>query len=234
MILKVAVCDDEKIICDSMIKLVKELRTDYKIDAYLSGEKLLESSVKYDIILLDIEMKGIDGMVVADELRKREGNEYVVFLTSHTEFMPDAFKVRAFRFLNKPVDRCALLEAILDAEKEILNNEKIIIETKGHAKLINLSDLVCIEAFGDGAFLYTTEEIIESSRSLKYWLNRLGSERLFQVHKSYAVAMSHIISIENSSVLLHNMKDSIPVSRRKAVSFKKEFYEYVKRNSKYV
>lgn len=234
MYVNIAVCDDEKIICDRIISLVTEIRPDVKIDIYLSGEKLLESKKKYDIILLDIEMPGINGMAVADELRKMGDRVYIIFLTSHSEFMPEAFKVKAFRFLKKPVDKTELAEAISQSEKEILNNEKIIIEEKGHTRLIGLRDLVCIEAFGDGAFLYTTDEVIESSRSLKYWLTRLGSEHFFQVHKSYAVSMAHVINIENGCVYLHNMKDSVPVSRRNIARFRKEFYEYVKRNSKYI
>lgn len=234
MLLNIAVCDDEKIICDNIINLVVRLRPDVKIDAYSSGNKLLKSQNRYDIILLDIQMPGINGMAAADELRNRGGREYIIFLTSHSEFMPEAFKVRAFRFLKKPVVPDELSEAISQAEKELLDNEKIIIDEKGHTRIIDLKDLVCIEAFGDGAFLYTVNDVIESNRSLKYWLTRLGNEHFSQVHKSYAVSLAHVISIENSSVHLHNMKDTVPVSRRNAVRFKKDFYEYIKHHSKYI
>ena len=70
-------------------------------------------------------MPEINGMQIAGFLRKKHNGEFIIFLTSHIEFMPNAFKVKAFRFLNKPIDIEKFEEAVLEAEKEILNNEKV-------------------------------------------------------------------------------------------------------------
>ncbi len=54
----------------------------------------------------------------------------IIFLTSHTEFMPDAFKVKAFRFLDKPLDSSKFNEAFSEAKKEIMNTEHILLSDK--------------------------------------------------------------------------------------------------------
>lgn len=98
MTYKVAICDDEKIFIDDVVTKLSEQSADCEIATFLSGEELLISSLDFNIIFLDIEMAGIDGINTAFSLREQGYDGIIIFLTSHTEFMPDAFKVKAFRF----------------------------------------------------------------------------------------------------------------------------------------
>lgn len=234
MKLNVAICDDESIICNEIKLKLKEIKPNYEISIFKSGKALLNSSKIYDLIFLDIEMPEIDGMNVAKLIRERKNEEYIIFLTSHIEFMPDAFKVKAFRFLNKPIDDEKFEETIIEAEKEILNNEKIAITLQGCTNLINLKDILCFEASGDGTYIHMKNAVLESNKPLKYWVNRMGNEHFFQVHKSYFIALRYVKSINASEIEMHYLKQCIPISRRKIASFKKNFFEYVKKNAKYV
>lgn len=232
--LHVAICDDENIICNEVKMALKKLKPDYEIDIFHSGCELLNSNVTYDLIFLDIEMPDINGMKTAESLRNGENEEHIIFLTSHTEFMPDAFKVKAFRFLNKPIETETFEEAVVEAEKEILNNEKIAITFQGNTKLVRLKEILCFEAFGDGTYIYTKKEVLESKKSLKYWMNEIGNEHFYQVHKSYFASFRYIKKIDTTEIQLHHLKQSIPVSRRKLPQFKKAFFEYIKKNAKYI
>ena len=119
MTYKIAVCDDEQIFGDDVVKKLKEQSEHCEISEYISGEELLNSSMEFDMIFLDIEMTGINGINAAFTLRERGYDGMIIFLTSHTEFMPDAFKVKAFRFLDKPLDSEKFNEAFSEAKKEI-------------------------------------------------------------------------------------------------------------------
>ena len=127
----IAICDDEKIFREQIISYLLKYNNKFNIFEYYNGYDLLESEKIFDIIFLDIEMDNINGMIVAEKLRERGVSSIIIFFTSHHEYVHDAFKVKAFRFLNKPIDKVKLVEAILDAETEILNTEKIIISKKG-------------------------------------------------------------------------------------------------------
>ena len=69
MIYKVAVCDDEKIFIDDVVAKLNEQSEDCEIVSFLSGEELLNSTLDFNIVFLDIEMTGIDGINTAFSLR---------------------------------------------------------------------------------------------------------------------------------------------------------------------
>lgn len=224
----VAICDDEKIAIYDIYRHLAKLRPNYKIDVYNNGEDLARANKDYDLIFLDIEMPGMDGLKLADNLRLAGKDSHIVFLTSHTEFMPEAFKVKAFRFLIKPIIDEDFFEAIIQFEKEILYNEIIILSKNGREIPIKVVDIICVEAFGDGCYIYIKDRIFESGKSLKYLEALLPKEHFFRVHKSYLVSLRHVKSMGRTEVEMNYMKNIVPVSRRKTSAFKTAFLEYIK------
>jgi DNA-binding LytR/AlgR family response regulator len=148
--------------------------------------------------------------------------------------MAEAFKVRAYRFLIKPINEAELVESIEQAELELLNSDKIMIQAHEKTFLMNTNDIVCIEAFGDSSIIYTTNGANESNKNLKYWSEKLPSEHFSRIHKSYLIAFKYVTVIEDNSVKMSHMNQSIPISRRKQSSFKKSFLDYIKKYSKYI
>jgi DNA-binding LytR/AlgR family response regulator len=232
--LKLAICEDDAILCEAAQKEILLLRPDYQIEAFQTGEELLQASGEYDLIFLDIEMPGKDGMFIAKEMRNLGYAGHLIFLTSHTEFMPEAFKVKAFRFLSKPLKSEELKETLAEAEKEIFSEKKLIVTGFGNDILINISEIRYIKAQKNITIVYTGNEELETGYTLKYWMNELGSTDFFQVHKSYLVSLRYIKKIEADSVMLHGIESMIPLSRRNAGQLKQVFFEYVKMHSTYM
>lgn len=143
--MNIAVCDDEKIIVDDIAAKLTSQCGDCRIIKFFSGEQLLESTFDFDMIFLDIEMNGIDGLNTANALRKMGYNGVIIFLTSHLEYMQEAFKVGAFRYLEKPIDNEKFNEAFSNARYDILNTEHIIFNEKGQNLCIKLTDIVYID-----------------------------------------------------------------------------------------
>lgn len=232
--LEVAICEDDKIMREDIQRRILELRPDYAIDTYHIGEDVLLAKKSYDIIFLDIEMPGKDGMTIAKELRAQKYEGHIIFLTSHTEFMPDAFKVKAFRFLEKPIQMEDLEETLTESEKEIFVEKKVILADYGAEVLVNLSDILYIEAQKNKTVVYTSREVVETNYTLKYWLQELGTVDFFQVHKSYIVSLRHIRNVEVNCVSLHGTDVKVPVSRRNASVVKNVFFNYIKMNAKFM
>lgn len=120
MLYKIAVCDDEQIFVDEIIYKLQSRSNKYQIVYFNSGEELTNSVLDFSILFLDIEMPGLSGMETAFKLREMNYDGIIIFLTSHTEFMPEAFKIKDFRFLDKPIDQEKFDEALTSAEKEIM------------------------------------------------------------------------------------------------------------------
>lgn len=229
MSLKMAVCDDDVIICRQMSELLQERDRDYTIDVYVSGKELIESQKEYDVIFLDIEMEPIDGIETAKILRNKRRKDYIIFLTSHTDYMPEAFKVQAFRFLQKPIQIQQFTEAITEAEKDILEDEKFVVSSDEGMVLINQKDIVYIEALGDGSCLHTEKETYVIKKYLKQWEAILDSSRFFKIHKSYLLGLRYVKVMNESNVELNVDDISLPVARRRRKAFENNYIEYVKK-----
>lgn len=231
--LQIAICDDDKVICRQLRQLLEVRDWSYQIDTYSAGEELLDTKKKYDIIFLDIEMKQINGLRTAKYLREKKRGDYIIFLTSHMEYMPDAFKVKAFRFLNKPIQIKQFDEAISEAEKEVFDNEKIVIACQGkRTNLVGYRDIVYVEALGDGTCVYTTDGEYITGKPLKYWQETLGEEHFFCIHKTYLVGMRHVKGIQNGECCIGEVELRLPIARRRRAEFQNFFLTYIKKNAR--
>lgn len=237
MTYKIAVCDDEQIFVDDVAAKIKKQSEQYEISEYTSGEELLNSSLEFNIIFLDIEMTGINGINAAFALRERGYDGMIIFLTSHTEFMPDAFKVKAFRFLDKPLEPEKFNEAFSEAKKEIMNTEHILLSDRsGITVYLKLTDIVYLETYGDGTYIYSkTGKVYDTDKPLKYWKGQIGLEHFFQIHKSFIVSYLYVSDIsKDGQVAMKGFKQPLDISRRNVVPFRNGFFDYIRKYARIV
>lgn len=204
------------------------IKPNWNVSIYNNGTDLLKNIDKEYILILDIEIPEINGMKIAKIIRQNRKDIEIIFLTSHSELMSEAFKVKAFRFLNKPIDKKKLIEALDGAEEEIVNNKKIAIDTRQGIKILNIKDIVFLEAYGDGIYIYTKEDVIDSSNSLKWWEDKLDSKDFCKTHRGYMVSLRYISGIEKTKVSLTCRNDEVPIARRQIAKLKEAIFEFVK------
>ena len=94
--MRIAICDDEVSMVQILEEKIKKLLPDAVIDKYLSGDELIASGSKPDILFLDIQMPGMDGMETAKVLRQDNENMILIFVTAAEEYVFQAFDVGAF------------------------------------------------------------------------------------------------------------------------------------------
>ncbi|MBP3617471.1 MAG: response regulator transcription factor [Lachnospiraceae bacterium] len=230
---RIAVCDDEKIFREQVIKQIRAYDDRVVLHEYTSGDKLLQTGEVYDLIFLDIEMPGSNGMVTAKKLREKKVESHIVFLTTHKECVFDAFKVRAFRFLNKPVNPAKLREVLQELEKEKQSDERIVVEQKGKSFDILLKHVVYLEAFGDGTYIYDKYgQVYSSSMQLKEWEEKLQEKGFYRIHKSYMVSMAYVKSRDKEMLELSDLDVTLKIARRNVGEFKEAYLNYVDKNAK--
>ncbi len=131
--MRIAICDDEntflKELEEKIVKIIPRLDCD--VEPFSCAEDLLSSDMAFDIVFLDIEMDGMDGMSCARKIRQSDKDIPIVFLTSHTEMAVEGYEVSAFRFLQKPVDDTKLKRTLQDLIELFERNRSVIVKYEG-------------------------------------------------------------------------------------------------------
>ncbi len=230
--LHIAVCDDEQIIMEQLKKLLETYRPDCMVTMYCSGEGLLDAFDQYDLIFLDIEMPQTNGMELAAKLRELQYDGEVIFLTSYTDYMQDAFKVRAFRYLQKPIREDQLEEALCAAEEEF--QQQYLVLTGEKVLRIKIRDILYLEAVHNETYIVTkTGELVVRSPMREIY-EMLDPAEFIQTHKSYVVALRAIRYVGNQEVVLQELQPRIPLSRRRQQEVRKAYMEYIKKHAIYL
>lgn len=220
MNLRIAVCDDELIICNYIKERIEKVYSEGIVDAYYNGNDILDWKNDYDVVFLDIQMPDINGIEIAEILRERGYKGYIIFITSYNTYMQKAFKVRAFRYLDKTCDDEELEEVINDIKKDLAENVNIEVDIGHETVYVKLYDIIYIEAYGDGTYIYIESgDVIESKKTLKHWCEILEKNGFYKVHKSFLVSLKNVWSVKKNGVVMRNNKNIIPISRRNRKSF---------------
>ena len=227
--MKIAVCDDERMIRELLCGYLNEYNNLFDIRCFSSGEEITAARDSFDIIFLDVQMTGIDGMETAKRLRAKGCGALIIFLTSYMEYVFDAFKVNTFRYLPKPLEKGKFLEALSAAEREIKANRKVTVSRFGETSEIALDKLAYLEAFGDGTYLHCSKsEYYESGLALKEWETKLSPHGFFRISRSMLVSLGAIQKYSGNEVWLKGFAEPFTVSRRSVTDFKNEYMNYIK------
>lgn len=130
----------------------------------------------FDLLLLDIEMEGINGMELAHKLRAGGDNIPIVFVTGFAEYMDEGYDVEALHYLLKPLDTDRF-NRVLDryADKKTVDNDSLIVETADMNMHILQSDIMYAEAFGRGSVIPVSRRIYgEVGRAFAEYYTRNG------------------------------------------------------------
>ena len=148
-----------------------------------------------DMILLDIQMPGLDGMVLAARLRELRDPPAIVFVTAHAEHAVRAFDVAALDYLTKPV-RLERLQASLERVQrwrqaqprlQTLDADVIVVHDRGRVLRIPVADVLYFKAEQKAVTLHTATEVHPVSESLTELETRVGA-RFIRVHRNALVA----------------------------------------------
>ena len=232
--MKIAICDDMQILHQELKKCLEkysfERKIDFIYDDYTHGADLLSSSIKYDLIFMDYQMDGLNGLDTARMLRKRNNNTAIIFLTSYSDVVFDVFEVNAFRFLVKPVDY-GKLSAALDAYVSSLDDSNfILLKTDDGNVRVKVDDIIYAEASDKYCYVRTVEGSILYKKPLSEFEKLLPQEGFFRSHRTYLVNMKHIATHNSTNIQFDNNECAL-ISKLKLTPFKREFADYVKRHS---
>ena len=242
---RVLIADDELPARNKMKRLLKKIDNVDIVHVAENGFDALEHihSLKPDLIFLDIEMPGMNGLEVAENI-ELDNPPSVVFATAYSEHAIKAFELNAQDYLLKPFNEERLRSAInkvrenksdtvLDKNKiaEILKSEmaadiktpfanKVPIPTRDRYKLVDYSEVVCIEVEERSVRLHTKEKSYLLNHTLDTFERKLPPDQFFRVNRSCIIGLKHVKEIviwfgNRFKIILSNDKEVIS-SREKS------------------
>ena len=208
MALHIAVCDDSAADGEYVRTLLDEwarLRAqDVHAELFSSAEKFLfhyEDDQSYDILLLDIEMGGMDGVTMARRIRKGNEAVQIVFITGYSDYIAEGYDVAALHYLMKPVSREKLF-AVLDraAEKCRRNERFLALEAGGELVRIPLYEIRYLDVHQNYVTVHAKQDYTVK-RTLGEFEQELG-EGFFRAGRSLIVHLGCIRRVTKTDVYL--------------------------------
>lgn len=239
--MKIAICDDEQAIRDYIEKCILEVNLDVSVQKYSNAEPILSTKFDADILFLDIQMPGVDGMKAARILRTMGKKTIIVFVTAVEECVFEAFDVGATQYIVKPFEKNKIIETIkkvLDLAKEQRMVEKVlndsnaeedglrsfIIKSGGVTTRVLLVDISYAEVFDRRMVLHTKDK-----EKIEYYgkmsdLEKIAGPDFFRVHRAYLLNLAYVENYDSKFVTI--MGESLPVARGKYQELVKAYLSY--------
>lgn len=225
----VAICDDEQVICEQIENLIKKEKPNCQIILFSSGEDLLNTTYHFDIIFLDIQMEGINGMETARRLRNQKEEVILIFISGFKEYVFEAFDVSAFHYLLKPIEEIKFMEifakAVAELEKKKNSEEAFLIKSKGRTILVDKKTILYIESQNRMINIHTTKETVRIYSDMKMLEQELGNG-FYRCHRGYIVNLGYIAEYGRETISLTN-GEVLYLSRRKYREFVKRYMDYL-------
>ena len=231
MLIKFAVCDDELEMADYISQKLRAYYPDEcEIKTYTNGANLLADSRQeyFDAFFLDIGMPGVDGLTLASEIRKKDPNVKIVFVTNKHEYAYKGYLYGAFRYVRKSNLEQELCEAAMSLNKEFnLMGEYLIFKTPKGEIARFVKNIKYFKVYGHIVTIVYNEVPERVHGTLDEYEGRMKNMGFIRIHKSYLVNYRYIASIEKTTVKLTCGKE-LPMSRKREARVRREFLELSK------
>lgn len=222
----IAIVDDEvdyiSQIQEYLARYEKESGESVKVSVFNDGDGIVHRyRSQFDIILMDVQMKFMDGMSAAEEIRKIDSEVVIIFITNTPQYAIRGYAVEALDYLLKPLSYFAFSQCLSRAIGRMINrrSKTMTINVKGGTARLSAADIYYVESRGHSMIYHTTSGEYESSSTMKETEESLKGLHFFRASKWYLINLAHVDGFLDGYIKLAGRE--LAVSRAK----KKEFME---------
>lgn len=235
--MRFAICDDEQTainILQDQFDQRPELAIEY--DAYTSGEALLaayKNGARYDALFIDMEMGGMNGIDTANAIREIDEQVIIIFVTSHTRYMKQAFGHNVLYFVEKAHLDTDLAHAI-DVVMRELARRRLSLKINDNKKTLHLyyDEIFYIESVAHYLEFHTKDTVYRSRSSLSQFEATLTPGIFARAHKGFLVNLEHVRAVNAADITLRDKNmPHIPLGEKCKAAFRQAWQRYLERKA---
>ncbi len=210
---------DRALIQDYLRQYEQNSGMKFHLRVFSDGEEIAEDyRAEYDLILLDIEMKYMDGMTAAERIRQVDPDVTLIFITNMPQFAMNGYRVNALDYMLKPVTYFAFSQRLAKAlvRMDQRRDKYIIVPQKGGLQKVSVSRIRYVEVFDHDLVFHTTQGDITAKGAMRDVEEQLG-EGFFRCNKCYLLNLDHVDSVQGNDVKVGEDVIQVSRARRKAL-----------------
>ena len=233
MLVNIAIVEDDpketEKFCNNLNRYAKENpEYTFQYDTYSTATAFLFNyQPTYNIVFMDIEMPGLNGMDAAHKLRTMDENVTLVFVTNLANFAVNGYEVNAFDFVVKPVPypsfNLKMQRIMKKLEKQVAKS--ILLKHPDGIVRLQTSEILYIEVSKHDLIYHAQSGSFRAYGTLKAAEKELDAKQFVRCNSCYLVNLAYVRGIEADTVLLKN--DRLPISRAKKKTFLQELNNYL-------
>lgn len=223
--------DDEKsrmTMRDYAERYQEEFQEKLKITTFADGADIAdEYKAEYDIIILDIQMRFMDGMRAAELIRKMDSDVILIFITNMAQYALKGYEVQAMNYLLKPVTYFAFSQEIQKAVGYIRERKKKYFFIRVENGMIRLAseDVLYLESKKHQIIIHTQKESYSTRDSMKNLEQTLSAYNYVRCNNCYLVNLAYVEGVVQNSVIVAG--DELQISRPRKKQFMDALADYV-------
>lgn len=221
--IRIAIVEDEahykEQLMEFLHKFELELGENIEIETYSDGDEFVEAyKAQFNIILMDVQMRFMDGMSAAEEIRKMDSEVVIIFITNMAQYAIKGYAVDALDYILKPISYFQFSQRLNRAIERMKMREVhyMTIKAKGGVKRLQISEIYYIESQGHKLIFATKAGEIETTGTMKELEDQLASYHFFRGNKGYFINLEHVEGMNDIFALVKGKELLISRPKRKA------------------
>lgn len=220
--IKIAIVEDDALYAhqleDYLRQYEEEHREPIEIATFADGDQIVHKyQSQFDIILMDIEMKFVDGMTAAEEIRQMDSEVVIIFITNMAQYAIRGYAVDALDYVLKPISYFAFSQRLERAVSRMRKRESkaIMVNMKEGTVRMNLANIYYIESQGHTLILHTILGNYETSGTMKGMEEKLAGMNFSRGNYGYLINLQHVDDVQDGCAVVRGEKLALSRTRKK-------------------
>ena len=235
---RIAILDDDKTIIEQIRLVIENYAAVRGVELITEpfsvlGQYDVKKLSSFDIIILDINMPGINGLQIAKKIRENGSEASIIFCTNYAQYALNGYEVGALGYIIKPITEYSLFKNLDKAiglfnkrRNEGAASERLVIETVDGTHVIKLKDIVYVEVVKHDLYYHFLKDgeinVCRKRGTLHGATDKLEQYDFVRCFSSYLVNLDHVVAIDKKKGVIYvTGGDSLLLSR----SYSKAFFE---------